>query len=163
MTRTRKPEYINEYGSNSEYGSSTRLCTQISEYGMATRTCFCTQISENLAQYRWDIRYIGFLNQFCCKNLANQTYIRPFTTFPFLDPNISLGSKKKRRGSQKRLIKTFLCKQSPVRNEVDYPSLVWNETDHHPFVLVSLFLFLPQFYIKLVYKTHDVSQSAIIQ
>ena len=57
MTRTRKPEYINEYGSNSEYGSSTRLCTQISEYGMATRTRLCTQISENLAQYRWDIRY----------------------------------------------------------------------------------------------------------
>ena len=57
MTRTRKPEYINEYGSNSEYGSSTRLCAQISEYGMATRTCFCTQISENLAQYQWDIRY----------------------------------------------------------------------------------------------------------
>ena len=53
MTRTRKPEYINEYGSNSEYGSSTRLCTQISEYGMATRTRLCTQISENLAQYRY--------------------------------------------------------------------------------------------------------------
>jgi hypothetical protein len=40
--------------------SRTRLCTQISEYGMATRTRLCTQSSEKLAQYRWDIRYNVF-------------------------------------------------------------------------------------------------------
>ena len=64
--------------------------------------------------------------------------------FLFLTRILVLAARKK-RGSQKRLIKTFLCKQSPVRNEVDYPSLVWNETDHHPFVLVSLFCFYPSF------------------
>ena len=44
----KKFEYINEYGSPYR--------TQISKYGMATRTRLCTQISEKLAQYRWDIR-----------------------------------------------------------------------------------------------------------
>ena len=30
----------------------------INKYGMATRTRLCTQISEKLAQYRWDIWYV---------------------------------------------------------------------------------------------------------
>ena len=56
LSRTRKFEYINEYGSP----SGTRLCTQISEYVMATRTRLCTQSSEKLAQYWWDIQHYNF-------------------------------------------------------------------------------------------------------
>ena len=42
VSRTRKFEYINEYG----LPSHTRLCTQISKYRMATRTRLFTHISE---------------------------------------------------------------------------------------------------------------------
>ena len=66
VSRTRKFEYINEYGSPS------CLCNQFSEYGMATRTCLCTQISEKLAQYRWDIWYAIYTgrNQNSINNIA---------------------------------------------------------------------------------------------
>ena len=52
------------------FDSRTWKFEYINEYSMATRTHLCTQISEKLAQYWWDIRYCMNCNVTVCNDFA---------------------------------------------------------------------------------------------